>query len=237
MHRFPTTQRSRFNATTPSRAHVGFVADDLAQTGFSFYRLVREHRYEIEDSSEAGAPAAKWPDKESIENEYYRLTWSALGLAIQEIKSGKSFELGLKDEGDRGDEYNFDPVPGAAALSEPESLTPWVLNAAPYAAVSVCRWSTGFPPGSRPIAGSRTDLTVRTAIKLLATLHAGLDRVDFEVTVNNRAMDHRLRAALATPVSTSEALSDTSFGMVRRALEPAEPPGTEDIYPTAPIAR
>jgi len=230
----PDDATLKIHATTPSRAHVGFVADDLAQTGFSFYRLVREHRYEIEDTSGARAQAAKSPDKESIENEYYRLTPSALGLTIHDLKSGKSFELGFEDEGDRGDEYNFDPVPGAAALSEPESLTPWVLERGPVRSRISLSLVYRIPAGLAADRGSRTDLTVRTAIELLATLHAGLDRVDFEVTVDNRAMDHRLRAALATPVNASEALSDTSFGMVRRALEPAEPPGTEDIYPTAP---
>ena len=230
----PNEAALRIHATMPSRAQIGFVADDLVQTGFSFYRLVREHRYEIEDRSGAGDPRAKTAAGESIQNEYYRLTPSARGLAIDDFQSGKSFELCFEDEGDRGDEYNFDPVPGAAALSEPESVTAWVLEHGPVRSRISLSLVYRIPAGLAPDRSARTDLTVRSSIELLATLHAGLDRVDFEVTVDNRAMDHRLRAALATPIAASEALSDTSFGMVRRALEPIEPPGTEDIYPTAP---
>ncbi len=125
-------------------------------------------------------------------------------------------------------------MPGATALSEPESLTAWVLERGPVRSRISLSLVYRIPAGLVSDRSARTDLTVRSAIELLATLHAGLDRVDFEVTLDNRARDHRLRAALATPVAASEALSDTSFGMVRRSLERAEPPGTEDTYPTAP---
>ncbi len=43
-----------------------------------------------------------------------------------------------------------------------------------------------------------------------------------------------LRAALRTPVVATDAVHDTSFGVLRRALAPSEPRGTEDIYPTVP---
>ena len=71
-------------------------------------------------------------------------------------------------------------------------------------------------------------------IALAATLYQGLDRVDFIAEVKNRARDHRLRAALRTPVVATDAVHDTSFGVVRRPLAPSEPRGTEDIYPTVP---
>ena len=74
----------------------------------------------------------------------------------------------------------------------------------------------------------------RLDIALTATLYAGLDRVDFIAEVTNRARDHRIRAALRTPVVASDAVHDTSFGVIRRQLSPSEPRGTEDIYPTVP---
>jgi mannosylglycerate hydrolase len=71
-------------------------------------------------------------------------------------------------------------------------------------------------------------------VALTATLYPGLDRVDFIADVTNRARDHRLRAALRTPVVAADAVHDTSFGVLRRPLAPSEPRGTEDIYPTVP---
>ncbi|HEV2171506.1 MAG TPA: glycoside hydrolase family 38 C-terminal domain-containing protein, partial [Candidatus Binatus sp.] len=81
---------------------------------------------------------------------------------------------------------------------------------------------------------SRSTNTEKLEIALTATLYAGLDRVDFIADVTNRSRDHRLRAALRTPIVASDAVHDTSFGMVRRPLKPSEPSGTEDIYPTVP---
>jgi hypothetical protein len=74
----------------------------------------------------------------------------------------------------------------------------------------------------------------RLNVALTATLYAGLDRLDFIAEVTNRARDHRIRAALRTPVVASDAVHDTSFGVIRRQLAPSEPRGTEDIYPTVP---
>ena len=40
---------------------------------------------------------------------------------------------------------------------------------------------------------------------------------------------------VSTPIAAHESVSDTSFGIVRRSLDPIEPAGiSEDVYPTAP---
>ncbi len=40
--RIPDSGSMRIHATSAARCTISFVADDLAQTGFSFYRLVRD---------------------------------------------------------------------------------------------------------------------------------------------------------------------------------------------------
>ena len=59
--------------------HVSFVADDLVQTGFSFYRLVRD------DS--AVVPPANPDAVASIENEFFRLTPTQRGLEIRDLEA------------------------------------------------------------------------------------------------------------------------------------------------------
>jgi alpha-mannosidase len=71
-------------------------------------------------------------------------------------------------------------------------------------------------------------------IELIATLHAGLDRIDFDARVVNRARDHRLRVALKTPIVATKALHDTSFGVIERPLACSQPEGTEDLCPAGP---
>jgi alpha-mannosidase len=90
------------------------------------------------------------------------------------------------------------------------------------------------PASLAPDRRSRAADSAQLEVALTATLHAGLDRVDFIADVTNRARDHRFRAALRTPIVATDAVHDTSFGVLRRPLAPTEPRGTEDIYPTVP---
>jgi alpha-mannosidase len=81
---------------------------------------------------------------------------------------------------------------------------------------------------------SRANQSRPLTVTVTATTYAGLKRVDLSAEVQNSSRDHRLRVALRTPVHTDEAISDTSFGIIRRPLKPTEPRGLEVIYPTFP---
>jgi alpha-mannosidase len=224
-------------AMTAARAAVSFVADDLMQAGFSSFRLVPE-----DGATTIGgqgrpphyAQAATPSISDSIENEYFRLRPTSRGLAIEDLAHDKRLELYFEDDGDRGDEYNFDPVPGAATIAEPASLSARMVERGAARSRLAQSLVYGLPASLAPDRRARAESVVEIPIELVATLYAGLDRIDFDVTIDNRVRDHRLRAALSTPISASESVSDTSFGVIRRPLDPTEPPGTEDIYPTRP---
>ena len=215
----------RIHATSAARCAVSFVANDLAQTGFSFYRLVR-------DDSDA-VPASADPVA-SIENEFFRLTPTPRGLTIRDLTRNASMELYFEDDGDRGDEYNFDPVGDGSTIVNPVSSSASVVENGPVRKRIKLSMSFEVPAALAADRRARSSDCERLEIVLTATLHAGLDRVDFIADVTNRARDHRIRAALRTPVVASDAVHDTSFGVIRRQLAPSEPRGTEDIYPTVP---
>ena len=223
--RIPDSGTVRIHATSAARCSVSFVADDLAQTGFSFYRLVRD---------EAAAVEANPASVESIENEFFRLTPTLRGLEIRDLARNAAMELYFEDDGDRGDEYNFDPVGDGASIATPASLSASVIDNG--AVRKRLRLSMKFEVPAALAADRRARSSAREQldVALTATLYAGLDRVDFVADVTNRARDHRLRAALRTPVVAADSVHDTSFGILRRALAPTEPRGTEDIYPTVP---
>src|ERR1700722_5608131 len=112
----------RIHATSAARCNVSFVANDLSQTGFSFYRLIRD------DS--AAAPANRDPVA-PIENEFFRLTPTPRGLEIRDLTRNASMELYFEDDGDRGDEYNFDPVGDGSSIANPASISASVLENGP----------------------------------------------------------------------------------------------------------
>ena len=221
----PDTGVVRIKGSNAPRCAISFMATGLQQAGFSFYRLAKDG----ESSTELIAAPA-----DAIENEFYRLEPSARGVLIRELASGEAMELHFEDEGDRGDEYNYDPVAGGAIISKPvETAVEAIENGVARKRMRL-RLTFELPESIADDRRSRSARLSQISVMLTATLYPGLARVDFIAEVDNRARDHRLRAALRTPVQTIETLSDTSFGFVRRSIAPSEPLGTEAIYPTAP---
>ena len=206
------------------RAQVSFVAKDLTQGGFSFYRMVNE--------AESGERSLSGTD--GIENEFHRLEAGPRGLRILDKESGQPLELHFEDEGDRGDEYNFDPVGDGAAISQPLSVT---IEAAEHNAIRSMmrvRLDLEIPSALTADRAGRTMEFRRLEVILTAIIYGALRRIEFDAEVQNSSADHRFRVALRSPIRATGAISDTSFGLVRRPLAPHEPRGTEVIYPTFP---
>jgi 2-O-(6-phospho-alpha-D-mannosyl)-D-glycerate hydrolase len=223
----PDTGRILIRATEAARASVSFVASGLAQAGFTFYRLVR-------DDSPTPAVSAAADSFQSITNEFFSVAPGERGVEIRDVRSNEAFELYFEDDGDRGDEYNYDPVSDAGPISVPASTAARLVERGPVRHRLQATLRFEIPRALAPGRAARAPETEPLDLELTATLYGGLERIDFDVSVTNRSRDHRLRAALRTPIAASEAVHDTSFGIVRRSLRPSEPPGTEDIYPTVP---
>ena len=223
--RIPDSGAVRIHAASAARCTVSFVADDLVQSGFSFYRLLRD---------DSGAVPANTEPVASIENEFFRLTPTARGLEIRDLKRSAAMELYFEDDGDRGDEYNYDPVGDSAPIAIPASIAASVTDNGPLRMRIKLSFTFEIPASLTADRRSRSPDCEELGIALTATLYRGLERVDFIAEVSNRARDHRLRAALRTPIIATDAVHDTSFGVIRRPLAPSEPRGIEDLYPTGP---
>ncbi len=223
--RIPDSGSVRIHATSAARCTISFVADNLAQTGFSFYRIVRDDSAAVPASPETVT---------SIENEFFSLTPTPRGLEIRDLARNAAMELYFEDDGDRGDEYNFDPISDSATITTPASISASVVDNGPVRKRLQLSLVFDVPASLTADRRLRSPERERIDVTLTATLYQGLDRVDFIAEVTNRVRDHRLRAALRTPIVATDAVHDTSFGIVRRPLAPSEPRGTEDIYPTVP---
>ncbi|HWJ41241.1 MAG TPA: glycoside hydrolase family 38 C-terminal domain-containing protein, partial [Candidatus Limnocylindrales bacterium] len=223
--RIPDSGSMRIHATSAARCPINFVADDLTQAGFSFYRLVRDDSAVVPANPDSAA---------SIENEFFRLTPTPRGLELRDLTRNAAMEMYFEDDGDRGDEYNYDPVGDSAPIVNPASISASVIDNGPVRKRIKLSMSFVIPAALNPDRSARSSQSEQLDVAMTATLYQGLDRVDFVADVTNRARDHRLRAALRTPIVASDAVHDTSFGVIRRSLAPSEPRGTEDIYPTVP---
>ena len=207
------------------RCIVNFIAPDLVPVGFSFYRLVRDDSRAASSTPDQGA---------SIETEFFRLTPTARGLEIRDPARDTAMELYFEDDGDRGDEYNFDPVRDSAPIATPAAISAGVIDQDPLRKRIKLTMTFEVPTELSADRHERSPHSSQLEVVLTATLYQGLDRADFVAEVSTGARDHRLRAALRTPIVATDAVHDTSFGVVKRPLVPSEPPGTQDIYPTVP---
>src|SRR5262249_40063647 len=103
----PDTGMVRIRGVSAPRCRMSFVAQDLVQAGFTCFRIA-------EDTAINGSET-----EEAIANEFYRIRSASDGLDIVDLRHNVTLRLGFEDEGDRGDEYNFDPVPGAQPITHP----------------------------------------------------------------------------------------------------------------------
>src|SRR5262249_46687813 len=162
-----------------------------------------------------------------IANEFYRIIPASDGLEIVDLRHQVTLRLGFEDDGDRGDEYNHDPVPGSQPITHPVACLVQKIENGPVRSRAVVAMIYDVPISLTADRKARDARTEPLRIELTATLYRGLDRINIEVIVENRSRDHRLRVALRSPVVAESAVHDTSFGVIHRTLSASEPPGTE----------
>ncbi|MGH7950233.1 MAG: hypothetical protein ACREQF_13480, partial [Candidatus Binataceae bacterium] len=168
------------DTTRSDRCRLSFVADNLEQAGFTYFRL---------EGDDVGAPGAlNAPSRvDAIANEFYRLSPSARGVAIEDRKSGRCIELYFEDDGDRGDEYNFDPVAGTSPVVQPATMAARVVEAGAVRSRMMINLTYELPDALTPDRRERASDTTELRIEVVATLFGGLDRVDLTARVTNQA--------------------------------------------------
>jgi mannosylglycerate hydrolase len=126
--------------------------------------------------------------------------------------------LALEDTGDRGDTYDFEPVPadpGASlfALEITRRRHGTGLDAL------IVRRHLDAPSALTADRKRRDNEHGKIVVEVEASIVPGVPRVDLRVTVDNRVSDHRLRALFPTGVPTLRFLAATTFDISERTTE------------------
>jgi hypothetical protein len=138
----------------------------------------------------------------------------------------------LEDLGDRGDTYDFDPVPSDLDVgAEPATVTITRHRHASGLERLVVARALAVPTGLNDERDARREDTVPVVVTLEARVAPGVDRVDLAVEVVNPAEDHRLRLCFPTgsPVDTFRAA--TTFDVADRTTGPVDDAGWEHPAP------
>ena len=201
------TVRPRLTQTQPVH-EIEFVAEDVPAFGFKRMRLARSAAHEAEKD-----------DGRTIENELVQVHVAPDGTL--DVSWGDVRFEGLcavADVGDRGDSYDFDPVERTvedAPIVLEENRVKRRRHPSGIQRLVVDR-VFALPEGLEESRARRAKRTVGVRLRITASIIPGSPRVDLDVTLANRARDHRLQLLFPTGAPASACTARTTFDVVTR---------------------
>jgi len=204
------------------RFRVRFV-DDVPGFGLRAYRVMRGRAEHSRDVSELlvesiGAGGVR------IENRIWRIEAGADGRVDWfDRRTGVATRdaLRLVSEGDRGDSYNFDPVPAASVVERPSRVRVRALPSSEAEVGLALELDYRVP---ECLVGDRSDRSGRLValpVRVELRLARRLDRFDIAIVLDNRARDHRVRLHLRAPFRATRFEVESAFEIVERPIAPA----------------
>lgn len=225
---------------------VAFLAEDVPACGYRVYALAPREG----DSTEPGsglpgeqaavkdARVAAGDKQDGIENKFFSVTANSDGTVnVSDKETGTTYE-GLnffEDVEDAGDEYDFSPLRPPSSLritSQGKRVNLRIVRDSPYKQSIEVSLSLPVPCALLRDRTARSPRTVSLPIRSVVTLYRGIRRIDFQTSIENRARDHRLRAAFPPGIRTAFAHAESKFDVVKR---PLRFPGYTEKYHQFPV--
>jgi alpha-mannosidase len=207
---------------------VRFIAKDVPGLGYKtfIFKAVRERQPKDDPGPGPGA----------IENEFLKLTFNKNGtFDLLDKETGRVFP-GLhyfEDQFTPGSPWSY-RHPGDGPLLDSRGAAADIELVDNNATVRSVRVRPRWDIPSRRAAGE----TIPCGITSVISLYSGVKRVDIYTEIDNRAADHRLRAAFPTDIREDTVSVDSQFGVFERNVDKPntdEPPGGH--VPTYPQRR
>ncbi|WP_274648652.1 alpha-mannosidase [Paenibacillus humicola] len=193
----------------------------------------------VSPAAHTGGAASLVDGERVLDNGRIRVEAAADGsLTLTDRASGRTYRdlLVFEDTGDIGNEYMYRQPDGETPLTTkgmPASVR--VVEDTPYRAALeiVHEWKVPaggdetFEREKREVVyfpyrrGKRVSELVPLTLKTIVRLERGGKGVDFEVSFDNRAKDHRIRALFPTDLQAARHRADSIFEVAVRDTEPA----------------
>ncbi|MGW5349776.1 glycoside hydrolase family 38 N-terminal domain-containing protein [Streptomyces sp. NPDC004031] len=145
----------------------------------------------------------------------------------------------LVDEGDRGDTYNFDPVPGDAPVTA--TLRSVRRRTSPVRARLELDAELALPRGLDAGRGARSTETTTVPVRVTVTAWHDADApLEWDIRFDNTADDHRLRVHFPAPYPSGTWTADTHFSLLDHPTGPdmgplPSEPAHEAEYGAVPV--
>jgi len=220
------------------RFKIEFVAAGVPPAGYSVFRLRRAERM-----PDFGPPLNSM-QRDALFAETGAMDvspGSAFGYDLAWRSEDKSIYLtclsSLEDSGDVGDEYNYrKPDRDIRILSRGAGEKRFLVEG-PVSVAMETRSVLRLPESAAPGRKSRSERTVDCPVTLVARAFRGIERVELELTIENRAKDHRLRALFPTEAEgAAGSVAGGAFDAIERPLHlPADWPASPPPSPFHPM--
>lgn len=182
-------------------------------------------------SSFLSTPSRLAASKRHLENEFFRVELARDGyFVVTDLQTGVVYPAVnlFVDGGDRGDEYNWDPPASDKLVSRPvRSFLPFrrpvrvsIEERGPVRATLRVDMIYAVPRALAKGRDSRDKKTVPLKIVTRVSLASGIRRIDFRTTVENQALDHRLRVHFRVPFVGEKSYAGCQFSVVERSARP-----------------
>lgn len=206
--------------------------DEFPAFGIKTYKLVRIRNVKKEQRVTVAS--------DTIENEFYVIRAHANGtFDLFDKQNGLEF-YGMhifENVGDRGDEYNFDPLPSDNAVTtqgikgsiQAKYLAPWKAGL-------IVKLKFPIPVSLTRDRMRRARKKVVMPICFTLTLQSRVKRVDILTEVKNTAKDHRLRVLFPTGWAEPKIFVDKTFAVLESitGIPAQRKSGVEWPVPTLP---
>jgi hypothetical protein len=211
----------RYRVRQLSRLRLRFV-DELPGHGLRVYRLAKGRARRA--GTKGSLVAQRTPDGGAvIANAAWRVEVAPDGRVRcrhRRFDSVIEDALRLVSEGDRGDEYSFDPVAGGELVERPERVRVRLEPASEAEAALSIDARYRVPAALDEARNRRSPARSVLPARITLRLWEGLDRIDVEIELENTACDHRLRAHLRAPFAARSFEVESAFEVVQRPIAP-----------------
>ncbi|MFH0794496.1 MAG: glycoside hydrolase family 38 C-terminal domain-containing protein, partial [bacterium] len=202
------------------RWHVSLAVEKVPALGWTALRLIHTDAQPVSQTEVEVNPRASAP-RRLLENEMLRVTLNKEGaLDVESKVTGAKWRnmLIFEDRGERGDQYIHVPPKKDSAIStrgkRPEIL--WCEDHALGQSVAL-EWTLSIPEGLSPNYRSRSRRKAPMTLEVVLTLRLGEPFVRVQLTVDNPARQHCLRALFPLEKAATNLYADAPFEILRRS--------------------
>ena len=205
------------------------LVDSIPSVGYKCYYLKKANeREELEEITNC------------IENEFLRVEINENGtINLMDKTSNRRYkEINLLvDCGDAGDEYNYSPPSSDGIFTNRDQRKAEIrIRKGRVASRIEAKFSLRLPVSLTKDRKKRKAKLVLCPTRVTYILFKGIPRVDVELSFENRAFDHRLRAVFPSNIDCKASHASSHFGVIERSVDATEYDDTwiEVPQPTKP---